>query len=214
LDSCRLYIITPSELGPLDQFADKLECVLAAGDVSCLQLRLKGCDDDTLETAINVLKPLCHERDVAFILNDRPDLAASGRCDGVHIGSEDASYKQARAVLPPDCVVGVTCNGSYHRAMEAAERGADYVAFGAFYDSVTKKLDKTISRKILLDWSTSTTVPCVAIGGITIDNCISLVSAGADFLAVCAGVWQHPAGPAQAVKEFNNIFKANKKTKS
>jgi len=211
LDYCRLYIITPSQLGPLDQFASKLECALAAGDVSCLQLRLKGCDDEAIEAAINVLKPLCHKSGVAFILNDRPDLAASEGCDGVHIGSEDTPYEHARAMLASDCIVGVTCNGSYHRAMEAAERGADYVAFGAFYDSVTKKLDKTISHRVLLDWSSSTTVPCVAIGGITSANCIPLVSAGADFLAVCAGVWQHPAGPVQAVKEFNTVFKTNKK---
>ena len=129
---CRLYICTPPALDPAE-FAPKLEQALDAGDVACLQLRLKDVDDDTVRRAIDVLRPITQSRDVAFILNDRPDLAAETGCDGVHVGQSDWPYAKARKAVGPNAIVGVTCHDSRHLAMEAAEAGADYVAFGAFY---------------------------------------------------------------------------------
>ncbi len=181
---------------------------LAAGDVACLQLRLKGPDeapapDDEIRRAVGVLQPITQRHDVAFILNDRPDLAAEFECDGVHVGQEDASYADARRLLGDDAIVGVTCHDSRHLALEAAEAGADYVAFGAFFDTGTKSPKSRAGRDILTWWTDVTEVPCVAIGGITADNCAPLIEAGADFLAVSAGVWEHPEGPDAAVHEFN-----------
>jgi thiamine-phosphate pyrophosphorylase len=150
--------------------------------------------------------PLCHARDVAFILNDRPDLAAALGCDGVHIGPDDMPYDEARRLVGPGATVGVSAKDSRHRAMELAERGADYVAFGAFFPSPTKADTRPVDPEILEIWSSTTTVPCVAVGGITVDNCRPLVAAGADFLAVSSGVWAHPEGPAAAVAAFNRIF--------
>ncbi|HEX6979333.1 MAG TPA: thiamine phosphate synthase [Alphaproteobacteria bacterium] len=203
---CRLYLITPPTLDPAS-FRDVLAAALDAGDVACVQLRLKGADDDAIRRACDVLRPVAQSRDVAFVLNDRPDLAATTGCDGVHIGQEDAPYAAARAALGPDRIVGVTCHNSIHLAMEAAEAGADYVAFGAFFPSTTKEKPKTKAEPaILRQWSDVTTVPCVAIGGITVENCGLLVEAGADFLAVAGGVWNHADGPAAAVRAFNGAI--------
>jgi thiamine-phosphate pyrophosphorylase len=140
-------------------------------------------------------------------MNDRPDLAAELGCDGVHVGEEDAPYAEARRLLGPDRIVGVTCGDSRHRAVVAAEAGADYVAFGAFFPSVTKGGAKYRARpELLAEWSDTTVVPCVAIGGITQGNCAPLVEAGADFLAVIAAIWSYPDGPRAAVRDFNAVF--------
>jgi len=172
--------------------------------VACLQLRLKGLDDQAVLRAAAALMPPCHARDVAFIVNDRPDLAAAAGADGVHIGQEDADYASARRAVGEDAIVGVTCHDSRHLAMEAAEAGADYVAFGAFYPTGTKTPKSRAEPAILEWWSELFKIPCVAIGGITVANCAPLVRAGADFLAVSAGVWDHAEGPAAAVAAFND----------
>lgn len=202
---CRLYLVTPPAFDP-EAFKRQLEAALGGGDVACLQLRLKGADDDAVRRAARALMPVCHAHDVAFILNDRPDLAAALGADGVHIGQEDADYSRARSAMGSAGIVGVTCHDSKHLAYEAAEQGADYVAFGAFFPTATKEPKTRADVELLRDWSLSMTVPCVAIGGITVENCAPLVEAGADFLAVVSGVWSFRAGPAAAVAAFNEIF--------
>lgn len=199
--TCRLYLITPPRLDAA-AFSSALATVLDAGDVAAVQLRLKDADDDTVRRTCEALRDLVQERDVAFILNDRPDLAVETGCDGVHIGQQDTPYRDARRLLGEDRIVGVTCHNSRHFAMEAAEAGADYVAFGAFFPTATKRPPTVADPEILAWWSEIMTVPCVAVGGITAGNCGPLIAAGADFLAVSAGVWQHPEGPAAAVRAF------------
>jgi len=203
--TCRLYLITPPDLASLgvQRFADVLGAALEAGDVACVQLRLKGVDDDAVRAAAGVLRPVVQDRDVAFILNDRPDLAKELGCDGVHIGQGDAPYAEARRTVGADAIVGVTCHDSRHLAVVAAEKGADYVAFGAFFPTRTKRPKTRAAPEVLEWWSETTTVPAVAIGGITPQNCAPLVRAGADFLAVAAGVWDHEEGPAAAVQAFD-----------
>ena len=202
----RLYLITPPALDP-DRFATAHEAALDGGDVACLQLRLKDVDDAAIRHAAKVLQPIAQAHDVAFIMNDRPDLAAELDCDGVHVGEEDAPYQEARSLLGPDRIVGVTCGDSRHRALVAAEAGADYVAFGAFFPSATKTGAKyRATPHLLRDWAETTIVPCCAIGGITQQNCRPLVEAGADFLAVIGAVWSHPQGPREAVRAFNEVF--------
>ncbi len=198
---CRLYLITPAALEPAN-FAPLLAAALDAGDIACVQLRLKGESDDKIRRACDALMPVAQSRDVAFILNDRPDLAASIGCDGVHVGQEDTPYKEARRLLGPDRIIGVTCHDDRDLAMEAAEAGADYVAFGAFFPSGTKETKHQPDPEILQWWSEVMTVPVVAIGGITPANCGPLVAAGTDFLAVSGSVWNHPEGSAVAVKDF------------
>jgi len=201
--TCRLYIITPSAIPDLAAFGRDLAHALDAGDVAALQIRLKGADEKTVAAAVDVLTPICHARDVAVILNDRPDWAARYGCDGVHIGAEDGALKDARAIMGPKAMIGVTCADSRHRAMEASEGGADYVAFGAFYPTQTHATQYRPDPEILTVWQETMQTPCVAIGGIKVDNCAALVKAGADFIAVVTGVWDYPAGPAAAVRDFN-----------
>lgn len=207
--ACRLYLVTPPKIA-LPAFAQAFKAALDGSDVAAAQLRLKGADDDTIKRAAEALLPIARERGVTFILNDRPDLAAAAGCDGVHIGQEDASYDDARRAVGADGVVGVTCHNSRHLAIEAAEKGADYVAFGAFFPTGTKE-PKTRADVDLIAWCAEVLlVPCVAIGGITPANCAPLVRAGADFLAVVSAVWDHADGPAAAVKEFNEAIKKTK----
>jgi thiamine-phosphate pyrophosphorylase len=201
--ACRLYLITPPRLDDLPAFARALAEALDAGDVAALQVRLKDVPDAAIAAAVGELRPIALSRDVAVILNDRPDLAARLGCDGVHVGQEDAPYAEARRILGPRAMIGVTCHDSRDLAMDAAEAGADYVAFGAFFDTATKDASARADPEILSIWQESMLTPCVAIGGITAANCRPLVAAGADFLAVAAGVWAHPGGPGAAVKALN-----------
>lgn len=206
-DRCRLYLITPPALDPA-AFRDRLAEALDAGDVACVQLRLKGASDDEIRRAADILRPVAQDRGVAFLMNDRPDLAAETGCDGVHIGQEDVTYAEARRIVGRDAIVGVTCHNSRHLAMIAAEQGADYVAFGAFFPTGTKQPKTRAEPDILRWWSDLMEVPCVAIGGITVENCGVLVEAGVDFLAVVSAVWDHPEGPAAAVRAFNEAIAA------
>jgi thiamine-phosphate pyrophosphorylase len=199
----RLYLITPSALDDLQGFLDQAEAAFQGGDVAALQIRLKTASDAEIARAVAALRPLTFRFNVALILNDRPDLAAALDCDGVHIGQDDASYADARQAVGRSRIVGVTCHDSRHLAMEAAEAGADYVAFGAFFDTATKAAPTRAEPELLSIWQASMETPCVAIGGITVERARGLVGAGADFLAVSAGVWTYPEGPAEAVRRFN-----------
>lgn len=202
---CRLYLITPPSF-ETGAFAATLAQALDAGDVAAVQLRLKDVDDDYIRQVCKALQPLVQDRGVAFILNDRPDLAAELGCDGVHIGQKDSPYAEARRLLGPDAIVGVTCHNSLDLAFTAADLGADYVAFGAFFPTQTKQPDTQADIDTVRWWSTFMTVPCVAIGGITVDNCQPLIDAGTDFLAVSSGVWNHPDSPATAVRRFDEFI--------
>jgi thiamine-phosphate pyrophosphorylase len=199
---CRLYLITPPALDP-SAFRDTLARALDAGDVAAVQLRLKGVDDDAIRRAADALRPVAQERGVAFLMNDRADLAVETGCDGAHLGRTDGDLGAARRLLGPDRTLGATCHDSRHLAMEAAEAGADYVAFGAFFPTGTKETRHRPDPAILTIWSETTEIPCVAIGGITAENCGALVRAGADFLAVIGAVWNHPEGPEAGVRALN-----------
>ncbi len=209
---CRLYLISPPRIDDLDHFAGDLAAALAAGDVACFQLRLKSAEGPSPDAAILEaaarIKPILSAADVALLVNDRPDLAREAGADGVHIGQQDAAYAEARAVLGPDASIGVTCHNSRHLALEAADAGADYVAFGAFHPTKTKDAPTRADPDILEWWAYATTVPCVAIGGITPQNCAPIARAGADFVAAASAVWDHEDGAAAAVAAFNRALAA------
>jgi len=205
-DGCRLYLITPPRLVPA-AFADVLASALDAGDVAALQLRLKDIPDDELRRAIDVLRPVAQSRGVAFLLNDRPDLAVRHGCDGAHVGQTDTAATVARRILG-NLTLGVTCHGSGDLAFEAGDAGADYVAFGAFFPTTTKDATATADPEILRWWSDLAELPSVAIGGITAENCAPLVQAGADFMAVVSAVWNHADGPAEGVRAMNAAIAA------
>ena len=205
MSNCRLYLVSPPKLSATN-FVTPLREALAGGDVASFQLRLKDVEDDAIRRAADLLRPIVQAHGAAFILNDRPDLAAELGCDGVHVGQDDASYADARAAMGPSRIVGVTCHDSRHLAVEAAEAGADYVAFGAFFPTRSKEPKTQADIALLNWWSDVMVVPAVAIGGITVANAPTLVEAGADFLAVSAGVWEHAEGPKAAVTAFNALF--------
>lgn len=202
---CRLYLITPPSF-ELAQFSSALEEAMSGGDVACVQLRLKDVPDAEVLRAGAALKSIVQAASAALIINDRPDLAAKLDADGVHVGQSDARYAEARRIMGADRIVGVTCHNSRDLAYEAAEAGADYVAFGAFYPTGTKEPSHWAEPEILEIWQETMETSCVAIGGITVENAEPLVRAGADFLAVSAGVWAHPEGPRAAVAAFNVLF--------
>ncbi|MDG1728022.1 MAG: thiamine phosphate synthase [Emcibacteraceae bacterium] len=206
MSDARLYLITPSSFNLYD-FAIELQNALEGGDVASLQLRMKESYDEDIIKAARSLMPICHAKDVAFIINDRPDIAQKVGADGVHVGQDDMNYKEAREILGPDKIIGVTCKDSKHVAMTAGEQGADYVAFGAFYPTPTKITTSVAHPSLLTWWQELFEIPCVAIGGITVDNATELANAGADFLAICGGVWDYKDGPKQAVHDLNQAIK-------
>ena len=200
--ACRLYLIPPPQVTDLPAFLRALEEALSAGDVAALQVRLKDIPDAEIERVVRAVLPIAHAHEVALILNDRPDLAARLGCDGVHVGQDDAPYAEARRIMGQGAMIGVTCHDSRHLAMEAAEAGADYVAFGAVFPTTTKDAPTACDIEIFSIWQETMQTPCVAIGGITPENCGPVVKAGADFIAASNAVWSHPDGPGAAVKAF------------
>jgi thiamine-phosphate pyrophosphorylase len=205
-EGCRLYLITPPAID-LKTFPALMAEALDAGDVGAVQLRLKDLEEDALRRAIDALRPVVQSRGVAFLMNDRPDLAVKHGCDGAHVGQQDTPATVARKILGPDLTLGVTCHDSRDLAMTAGEEGADYVAFGAFFPTATKDAPTRADPDILRWWSEMMEIPCVAIGGITAANCAPLVEAGADFLAVVGAVWAHPEGAAAGVRAMNQAIR-------
>lgn len=200
---CQLYLISPLEVG--GDFPEKLAAALSGGPVAAFQFRVKDIDQHEAARLAEPLQKICADADVAFIVNDDISLANRLKADGVHLGQGDGDPKEARERLGRDAQIGVTCNASRHLAMDAGEAGADYVAFGAFFPSDTKATEHQAEPEILEWWSSLMEIPCVAIGGITTENCAPLVAAGADFLAVSGGVWNYPEGAAAAVRRFASI---------
>ena len=205
---CQLYLITPPVIADLDAFAGLLEQALSAGDVAALQIRLKDASDDQIKAAVARLAPIAQAHGVAVILNDRPDLAKATGCDGVHVGQDDTPVAEARRIMGPDAMIGATCHDSRHLGMEAAEAGADYVAFGAFFPTETKQTTHRPDLVELTIWQETMETPCVAIGGVTVENAAAVAAAGADFVAVSAGVWRHPEGPAAAIRALNAVLES------
>ena len=202
--TCQLYLISPLDVG--GDFPDRLTEAFDAGPVAAFQFRVKDIDQHEAARLAEPLQAICAARDVAFIVNDDVALAKRLGADGVHLGQDDGDPREARRILGPEAQIGVTCHASRHLAMEAGEAGADYVAFGAFYPTTTKTVEHHAEPEILEWWQGMFELPCVAIGGITVDNARTLVDAGADFLAVSNGVWAYPEGPGAAVRAFNALL--------
>ena len=201
---CQLYLISPLNVG--GDFPEQLQAALEAGPVAAFQFRVKDIDVDEAERLAQPLKAVCDAHDVAFIVNDDAALAKRLGADGVHLGQSDDDLKHARMQLGDQAQIGITCHDSRHLAMEAGEGGANYVAFGAFFSTQTKETSHRADVDLLHWWAKMMEIPCVAIGGITPDNCQPLVDAGADFLAVSGSVWNDPKGPGHAVKRFDDIL--------
>ena len=201
---CQLYLISPLDVG--GAFSERLKRALGAAQVAAFQFRVKGVTEHEAARLAEPLQRICADHDCAFIVNDSIALAKRLGAEGVHLGQKDGEVREARERLGREAQIGVTCHASRHLAMEAGEAGADYVAFGAFFPSPTKPSEHRPEPELLAWWSALFELPCVAIGGITPENCAPLVEAGADFLAVSHAVWG--GDEAAAVKAFQEAMAA------
>jgi thiamine-phosphate pyrophosphorylase len=200
----KIYLISPPRID-LKNFSSRLNLALKTGLVPVFQARLKDYEISEVEKISRELKKICHENNCLFLLNDFSEVALNIGADGVHLGVEDGSIAKVRAKSPKSFLIGASCYDSRHLAMEAAEAGCDYLSFGAFFESKTKKSRGNPTTEIL-EWCDEVmNLPTVAIGGITADNCKTLVEAKADFLAVISYVWDHVEGEVTALK---NLYEA------
>ncbi len=202
---CQLYLITPPLIEDPERFVENLRAALSAASVACLQIRLKGVNDSAIIQAAKAITPIAHEYGTMVLINDRPDLVKTCGADGVHIGQDDMDYLSSRKLLGDDAIIGVTCHNSRELAFKAAQSGADYVAFGAFFDTPTKTPKTRAELELLTWWQETVEIPAVAIGGITVKNAESVIIAGADFIAISSGIWDYKDGPAPAVSQLSAL---------
>lgn len=207
--ACGLYLVTPVGLAtgaiPLDLFARDCAAVLDAVPIEALLLRTLGLEGQNAEAALTLqierLRPLAHQRGVPLVLEGRADLAAQLGCDGVHLAAARRTIQAVRRAMGEDAIIGAEAGASRHEAMEAGEAGADYVTFGFLAPE-----PQSPSIELLTWWQEMMELPCVAMGDITLQNAVELAAAGADFLAVREVVWNHPQGPAKAIKILRRLL--------
>lgn len=202
----QLYLISPPVIENLAEYLKLLEEIANTGAVASFQLRLKNIENRDIAKLGKPIFELLQAAGVACIMNDHARLARDTHADGVHLGQSDGTIAEARSVLSKDAIIGVTCHASRHLAMQAAEKGADYVAFGAFFDTPTKATEHRADLDKLNWWQQMMEIPCVAIGGINAQNALPIIKAGADFIAVSSCVWNNPKGAKAAVLELNEIL--------
>jgi len=206
---CQIYLITPPRIDDLEKFAVLLDKVLEAAPIACLQIRLKDTTRERIVEIAQTLLPITQAHDTALIINDDPEIAAEVGADGVHLGQSDLreimDVKSAQEMLSAGSIIGVTCHNSKDLAFKAGSGGAHYVAFGSFFESKTKPDARPANLELLTWWHETMEIPSVAIGGITVDNAKTVIAAGADFIALSAGVWDHPDGSVLAVKQLSDL---------
>lgn len=198
-----LYAITP-EQAETARLISQVRAALAGG-AAVVQYRSKSADAALLHEQASELLALCHSFGVPLIINDTLRLADLSGADGVHLGREDGSLRQARIILGAGKVIGVSCYNSLERALEAEAGGADYVAFGSFFPSPTKPGAVAAPLSLLQEAKGRLNIPIVAIGGITVDNASALVEAGADAVAVISGLFDAP-DIELAARQYSQLF--------
>ena len=195
----QIYLMAESGLDP-----GALGQALEAGAIACVLLRSADVGDEALRDAIEALRPIAQQREVAFLVENRAALAAETGCDGVHLSQDGMTVKDAREVIGTDAIVGIYCSELRDAAMAAAESGADYVAFGG--GPAGRWWQMAADPDILSWWQAIMTAPCVAIVGDDLRTAGKLAEAGADFVAVGPCIWSHPAGPNAAVRELHTTL--------
>lgn len=199
-----LYAVTP-DIAETAILVAKVAAALDGG-ARLIQYRNKTASSALLLEQAKALALLCSSRSATLIVNDHVDIAQAVDADGVHLGDDDGSVGDARAVLGAAKLIGVSCYASIERARTAATDGADYVAFGSFYPSRVKPGALRASVGLLVEAQRELALPIVAIGGITADNAAALVNAGADALAVISAVFDSN-DVCHAATELGSVFK-------
>ena len=179
-----LYAITDSQLMSDDETLLSNVTQAFEGGVKILQYRDKSDDSEKRLRQASLLKDLCDQHGVTFLINDDPQLAFDAKADGVHLGQTDGAVLTARALLGDEAIIGVTCHDQLNLAKKAIDEGANYIAFGAFFPSKTKPNATPAPMHLITEAKTRFHCPVVAIGGITVDNAPQLINQGVDMLAV------------------------------
>ena len=214
-EPCQLYLISPQDVG--GAFPDRLKAALGGGAVAALQLRVKDVDNHELARLAEPIQRICGDAGTTFIVNDDCDLALSVGADGVHIGRDDGdadaisrirhrSTARTQGQSAP-FMIGVSCYNEFPRAESAVAAGADYIAFGSFFSSLTKPTAAHADVALIREAKARFAVPIVAIGGITVENAQQLIAAKVDAVAVITALFD--AGDIELrARQFTNLFKS------
>ena len=197
-----IYLISPQKIRGF-KFYEELQQVLKTNKVKYFQLRLKKISDRNLLKISKKIKKIVRKNNVKFLINDKPFIAKMVSADGCHIGQKDVDFMSSRKILGKNKIIGVTCHNSKKLALKAKKYGANYVAFGSFFKTSTKKTAFKANLAILRWAKKKINMPIVAIGGINSSNYKKILSNGADFVACSSYVWNNKKlDPVSAIKKF------------
>ena len=197
-----IYLISPQRIRGT-KFYKELNQVLKTNKVKYFQLRLKKIPTHNLLKISKKIKKIVRKNNVKFLINDKPFIAKMVSADGCHIGQKDVDFMSSRKILGKNKIIGVTCHNSKKLALKAKKYGANYVAFGSFFKSSTKKTAFKANLAILRWAKKKINMPIVAIGGINSSNYKKILSSGADFVACSSYVWNNKKlDPVSAIKKF------------
>jgi len=197
-----IYLISPPKIRG-NEFYKELNWVLKTNKVKYFQLRLKKISDHNLLKISKKIKKLVKKNNVKFLINDKPLVAKAVDSDGCHIGQKDMDFVNSRKILGKNKIIGVTCHSSKKLALKAKKYGANYVAFGSFFKSSTKKSALKANLTILRWAKKKINMPTVAVGGINSSNYKKILSSGADFIACSGYVWNNKKlDPVSAIKKL------------
>lgn len=187
-----IYVLSDAHLTPQKTILEQMERVLQSG-VSVIQFRDKYASDEEAEFTCKALQALCHRHNALFIIDDRLSLAHKIDADGLHVGEDDVSFEEARALLGEQKIIGVSCYGDIKRAKKYETLGADYVAFGSFFPSPTKPHSKVVPLNVLEEAKKELHIPICAIGGINTSNITQISQYDIAMYSVISAVYQDDA---------------------
>ena len=197
-----IYLISPPKIRG-DKFYEDLDQILKTKKIRYFQLRLKKISNQTLLKISKKTKQIVKKNNVKFLINDKPSIAKKVGADGCHIGQKDVNFVQSRKILGKNKIIGMTCHNSKKLALKAKSYGANYVAFGSFFKSPTKKTAFKANLALLRWAKKKINMPIVAIGGINSSNYKKILSSGADFIACSSYIWDNKKiDPVSTIKKF------------
>ena len=197
-----IYLISPTKIKG-NKFYRELNLVLKTNRVKFFQLRLKKITTNDFLKISKKVKKIAKKNNVKFLINDKPLIAKKIGADGCHIGQKDMNFKESRKILGKNKIIGVTCHNSKKLAIRAKKDKANYIAFGSFFKSSTKKTVFKANVKILRWAKKKINMPTVAIGGINSSNYKKILSSGASFIACSSYIWNNKKlNPAAAINKF------------
>tara|TARA_B110000263_G_C15035165_1_gene385958 strand:- start:57 stop:665 length:609 start_codon:yes stop_codon:yes gene_type:complete len=197
-----IYLISPQKIRGF-KFYKELNNILKTNKIKYFQLRLKKISTHNLLKISKKIKKITRKNNVKFLINDEPLIAKIVGADGCHIGQKDMDFVKTREILRKNKIIGVTCHNSKKLALKAKKHGANYIAFGSFFKSSTKKSAFRADLRILRWAKKKINMPIVAIGGLNNSNYKKVLSNGADFIACSSYVWNNKKlDPISAIKKF------------